>query len=154
MLFRSGGGAADWGMGVNSTGKLAFGAGPNDATFATTDSVNTNAWVNVAASRDKTTGQIKLYINGVLKTTGTGNSGNSLTCSADSKTWIGNGQDAPAYSFGGNISTVLAYTSVLSGSDVLANYNATVNTFYPQTYTITYDANGATSGSEIGRAHV
>ena len=129
MASECGGGAADWGMGVNSTGKLAFGAGPNDATFATTDSVNTNAWVNVAASRDKTTGQIKLYINGVLKTTGTGNSGNSLTCSADGKTWIGNGQDAPAYSFGGNISTVLAYTSVLSGADVLANYNATVNTF-------------------------
>ena len=147
MASECGGGAADWGMGVNSTGKLAFGAGPNDATFATTDSVNTNAWVNVAASRDKTTGQIKLYINGVLKTTGTGNSGNSLTCSADGKTWIGNGQDAPAYSFGGNISTVLAYTSVLSGADVLANYNATVNTFYPPTYTITYDANGATSGS-------
>jgi uncharacterized repeat protein (TIGR02543 family) len=147
MASECGGGANDWGLGVNSGGKLAFGAGPNDATFATTDSVNTNTWVNVAATREKSTGQIKLYINGVLKTTGTGNSGNSLTCSADGKTWIGNGQDAPAYSFGGNISSVLAYTSVLSASDILTNYNATVNTFYPVTYTMTYDANGATSGS-------
>ncbi|MEY4079643.1 MAG: hypothetical protein RL430_73, partial [Actinomycetota bacterium] len=147
MASECGGGANDWGLGVNSGGKLAFGAGPNDATFATTDSVNTNTWVNVAATREKSTGQIKLYINGVLKTTGTGNAGNSLTCSADGKTWIGNGQDAPAYSFGGNISSVLAYTSVLSAADILANYNATVNTFYPVTYTITYNANGATSGS-------
>lgn len=147
MASECGGGANDWGLGVNSSGKLAFGAGPNDATFATGDSVNTNNWVNVAATREKSTGQIKLYINGVLKTTGTGNTGNSLTCAADGKTWIGNGQDAPAYSFGGNISSVLAYTSVLSAADILTNYNATVNTFYPVTYTITYNANGATSGS-------
>jgi uncharacterized repeat protein (TIGR02543 family) len=147
MASECGGGAADWGMGVNSTGKLAFGAGNSDTTFATTEAVNTNTWVNVAASREKANGQIKLYINGVLKTTGTGNAGNSLTCSADSKTWIGNGQDAPAYSFGGNISSLLAYTSVLSAADILTNYNATVNTFNPVTYTITYDANGATSGS-------
>jgi len=147
MASECGGGANDWGLGVNSGGKLAFGAGPNDATFATGDSVNTNNWVNVAATREKSTGQIKLYINGVLKTTGTGNTGNSLTCAADGKTWIGNGQDAPAYSFGGNISSVLAYSSVLSAADILANYNATVNTFYPVTYTITYNANGATSGS-------
>ncbi|MFM8531566.1 MAG: LamG-like jellyroll fold domain-containing protein [Ilumatobacteraceae bacterium] len=147
MASECGGGAADWGFGVNNAGRLAFGAGPSDTTYATTETVNTNTWTNVAATRDKATGQIKLYINGVLKTTGTGNSGNSLTCSADGKTWIGNGQDAPAYSFGGRISTVLAYTSVLSASDILTNYNATVNTFNPVTYTITYNANGATSGS-------
>jgi len=147
MASECGGGAADWGFGVNNSGKLAFGAGPNDVTFATPESVNTNTWTNVAATRDKATGQIKLYINGVLKTTGTGNTGNSLTCSADGKTWIGNGQDAPAYSFGGRISTVLAYTSVLSAADILTNYNATVGTFNPVTYTITYNANGATSGS-------
>ena len=147
LASECGGGANDWGLGVNSSGKLAFGAGTSDATFATTDSVNTNNWVNVAATREKSTGQIKLYINGVLKATGNGSSGNSLTCAADGRTWIGNGQDAPAYSFGGNISSVLAYTSVLSAADILTNYNATVNTFYPVTYTMTYDANGATSGS-------
>ena len=147
MASECGGGANDWGLGVNNTGKLAFGAGTSDATFATSDAVNTNAWTNVAATRDKASGAIRLYINGVLKGSGTGNSGNSLTCSADGKTWIGNGQDAPAWSFGGKISSVLAYTRVLSADDVLANYNATVDTFNPVTYTITYDANGATSGT-------
>ncbi|MGA1363042.1 MAG: LamG-like jellyroll fold domain-containing protein [Ilumatobacteraceae bacterium] len=147
MASECGGRANDWGLGVNSSGKLAFGAGTSDATFATTDSVNTNTWTNVAATREKSTGQINLYINGVLKATGTGYANNSLTCSADGKTWIGNGQDAPAYSFGGSISSVLAYTRVLSAADILTNYNATVTTFYPVTYTITYDANGATSGT-------
>jgi hypothetical protein len=131
MASECGGGANDWGFGVNSSGKLAFGAGPNDWTVATSDSVNTNAWVNVAASRSMTTGAIRLYINGVLKNTGTSNSGNSLTCSADGNTWIGNGQDAPAYTFGGSIGSVLAYTNVLSDADVLTNYNATSETFYP-----------------------
>ena len=147
MASECGGGANDWGLGVNNSGKLAFGAGPSDGTIATPETVNGNVWVNVAVSREKTTGTIKLYINGVLKATGTGYAGNSLTCSADGKTWIGNGQDAPAYSFGGKISSVLAYTRALSAADFLTNYNATVDTFYPVTYTISYNANGATSGS-------
>jgi len=131
---------------INS-GQLAFGAGPSDATYSTSEAVNTNTWTNVASTRNKATGEIKLYINGVLKRTGTGYAGNSLNCSADGRTWIGNGQDAPAYSFGGNIGSVLAYTNILSASDILTNYEATSGTFYPPTYTMTYNANGATSGS-------
>jgi uncharacterized repeat protein (TIGR02543 family) len=147
MASECGGGAADWGFGVNSSGQLAFGAGRSDATYSTTEVVNTNTWTNVATTRNMATGEIKLYINGVLKRTGIGNAGNSLNCSADGRTWIGNGQDAPAYSFGGNIGSVLAYTNILSASDILANYEATSGTFYPPTYTMTYNANGATSGS-------
>ena len=147
MASECGGGAADWGFGVNNSGQLAFGAGPSDTTYSTPEAVNTNAWTNVATTRNKTTGEIKLYINGVLKRTGTGYAGNSLNCSADGRTWIGNGQDAPAYSFGGNIGSVLAYTNILSASDILTNVEATSGTFYPPTYTMTYNANGATSGS-------
>jgi hypothetical protein len=131
MASECGGGADDWGFGVDNSGKLAFGAGPNDVTIATPENVNTNAWVNVAASRNKTTGQIRLYINGALKNTGTSNSGNSLTCVQENQTWIGNGQDGPGETFGGSIGSVLAYTNVLSDADVLANYNATSETFYP-----------------------
>jgi len=131
MASECGGGANDWGFGVNSSGKLAFGAGTSETTIATPESVNTDTWVNVAASRNKSTGAIRLYINGVLKNSGTGSSGNSLTCSQDNKTWIGNGQDGTAYSFGGSMGSVLAYTNVLSDADVLTNYNATSGTFYP-----------------------
>ena len=131
MASECGGGANDWGFGVNNSGKLAFGAGRSETTIATPESVNTDTWVNVAVSRNMSTGAIRLYINGVLKNSGTGSSGNSLTCSQDNKTWIGNGQDGTAYSFGGNIGSVLAYTNVLSDANVLSNYNATSGTFYP-----------------------
>jgi hypothetical protein len=131
MASECGGGANDWGFGVNNSGKLAFGAGTSETTIATPESVNTDRWVNVAASRNKSTGAIRLYINGVLKNSGNGSSGNSLTCSQDNKTWIGNGQDGTAYSFGGSIGSVLAYTKVLSDADILTNYNATSGTFYP-----------------------
>ena len=131
MASECGGGANDWGFGVNNSGKLAFGAGRSETTIATPESVNTDTWVNVAVSRNMSTGAIRLYINGVLKNSGTGSSGNSLTCSQDNKTWIGNGQDGTAYSFGGSIGSVLAYTNVLSDADVLSNYNATSGTFYP-----------------------
>jgi len=77
MASECGGGAADWGFGVNNSGQLAFGAGPSDTTYSTPEAVNTNAWTNVATTRNKTTGEIKLYINGVLKRTGTGYAGNS-----------------------------------------------------------------------------
>jgi hypothetical protein len=131
MASECGGGANDWGFGVNNSGKLAFGAGTSETTIATPESVNTDTWVNVAVSRNMSTGAIRLYINGVLKNSGTGSSGNSLTCSQDNKTWIGNGQDGTAYSFGGSIGSVLAYTNVLSDANVLSNYNATSGTFYP-----------------------
>ena len=131
MASECGGGANDWGFGVNNSGKLAFGAGTSETTIATPESVNSDTWVNVAVSRNKSTGAIRLYINGVLKNSGTGSSGNSLTCSQDNKTWIGNGQDGTAYSFGGSIGSVLAYTNVLSDANVLSNYNATSGTFYP-----------------------
>ena len=131
MASECGGGANDWGFGVNNSGKLAFGAGRSETTIATPESVNTDTWVNVAVSRNMSTGAIRLYINGVLKNSGTGSSGNSLTCSQDNKTWIGNGQDGTAYSFGGSIGSVLAYTNVLSDANVLSNYNATSGTFYP-----------------------
>ena len=112
MASECGGGANDWGFGVNNSGKLAFGAGTSETTIATPESVNTDTWVNVAASRNKSTGAIRLYINGVLKNSGNGSSGNSLTCSQDNKTWIGNGQDGTAYSFGGSIGSVLAHKCV------------------------------------------
>ena len=131
MASECGGGANDWGFGVNNSGKLAFGAGRSETTIATPESVNTDTWVNVAVSRNMSTGAIRLYINGVLKNSGTGSSGNSLTCSQDNKTWIGNGQDGTAYSFGGSIGSVLAYTNVLSDANVLSNYNATSGTFHP-----------------------
>lgn len=120
-----GGVSNDWGLGIDDSGKLAFGAGPNDVTIATDEQVDTDTWTNVAVSRSMLDGRVKLYINGVLKKSGISNAGNSLTCSQDNNTWIGNGQDGPAYSFGGRIGSVLGYTAVLSDLNIQQNFEAT-----------------------------
>jgi len=123
-----GGTGNDWGFGVNNSGKLAFGNGTNDVTINTTASVNTGAWINVAVTRTKSTGSISLYINGVLDITSTGpTSGNTLN--AASQIWVGCGQDGPSTSFGGNIGSVLAYSSVLNDSEILTNYNVSKSTY-------------------------
>ena len=122
MAAEVGGPGNDWGFGINNSGKLAFGAGTSDTTIASTSSVNTGTWTNVAATRVKSSGLITLYINGASNGSGTGNAGNSLTSST--KVWIGSGQDG-GYSFGGLIGEVIAYTSALSATDIQTNYNKT-----------------------------
>ena len=127
LTGEQGGGANDWGFGIDRLGKLAFGAGPNDVTISSSTSVNTNEWTYVVATRAKSTGQIKLYINGAFNNSGTGNAGNSLN--AQSSILIADGNDGPAYTFEGNISKIEGYNTVLSADDVLANYNANKGRF-------------------------
>jgi hypothetical protein len=127
LTGEQGGGANDWGFGINRLGKLAFGAGTNDVTISSTTSVNTNEWTYVVATRAKSTGQIKLYINGAFDNSGTGNAGNTLN--AQSSILIADGNDGPAYTFEGNISIIEGYNTVLSADDVLANFNANKGRF-------------------------
>jgi len=127
LTGEQGGGANDWGFGINRLGKLAFGAGPNDVTISSSTSVNTNEWTYVVATRAKSTGQIKLYINGAFDNSGTGNSGNTLN--AQSTILIADGNDGPAHTFEGNISILEGYNTVLSADDVQANFNANKGRF-------------------------
>ena len=121
-----GGPANDFGFGVNSSGQIAFGAGPSDTTISGSV-VNTGIWCNVVATRIKSSGLVNLYINGVLSNSGTSNSGNTLN--ANSKIKIGSGDDGAAVSFGGNIATIQLYNSALSAAEVQQNYNAQKSRF-------------------------
>jgi hypothetical protein len=117
------GGYSDWGFGIDNSGKLAFGNGPGtDVTIATSTSVNTGNWVYVAATRKKSNGEIKLYINGSLATTGTSYSGNTLN--AWPTILIGDGGDYPSSSFGGNMAAVQGYDRVLSATELSNNITA------------------------------
>lgn len=116
----------DFGFGINSAGKLAYGDGDlfgSDITIATTQSVNTGNWIFVSVTRQKSNGEVKLYINGVLDTTGTCNVGNYLGDSVDML--IGSEKDFPGYTWGGGIGLFLANTSVLTSTQILQNFNAT-----------------------------
>ena len=117
------GGNSDWGFGINNSGQLAFGNGPgSDVTIASSTQVNTGDWVYVAATRQKSNGQIKLYIDGSLATTGTSYSGNTLD--AWPTILIGDGGDYPSHSFGGNLAAVQGYDRVLSATELSNNINA------------------------------
>lgn len=115
----------DFGFGIDSDGHLAYGDGKyggSDITIHSTQLVNTGNWTFVAVTRNKSTGEVGLYINGVLDTTGTCNIDNTL--STATYVLIGTETDYPGYCFGGNIGAILGNTSVLSAVDILNNFNA------------------------------
>ena len=59
----------DWGSSVLNS-KFVLGIGNPDTTIATGRSINDGAWHSVAATRDSTTGLVKLYVDGVLNAFG------------------------------------------------------------------------------------
>jgi hypothetical protein len=115
----------DFGFGVDSNGKLAYGdgiSGGRDITIRTTTLVNTGIWTFVAVTREKSTGTVKLYINGNLETTGQCNVGNTLSNAQN--LLIGSASDFPTKTFGGNIGGLLGNTIVLTPAQILTNYKA------------------------------
>jgi hypothetical protein len=130
LSTETGGVNNDFGFGIDVNGKLAYGdgkTGGSDITLRTTASVNTGAWIFVSVTRQKSTGTVTLYINGLADTTGTCNSGNSLTTGTDIV--IGSEKDFPGYTMGGQIASVLGNTSVLTAAQILQNYTATKATY-------------------------
>ena len=115
----------DFGFGLDSEGYLAYGDGSatgSDITIRSTQAVNTGTWTFVAVTREKATGHVVLYINGVADTTGTCNIGNTLSTAEN--VLIGSETDFPGYTFGGYIGAVLGNTSVLTAEQIMQNFNA------------------------------
>jgi hypothetical protein len=119
------GNANEFAFGVNSAGKLQYGdcttAAGSLKSVISTQSVNTGKWLNVAVTRQFTTGSIVLYINGIQDTTGTCNTN---TINATAYLLIASGSDTDGYTFGGNISSILGYGRVLTANEILNNFNA------------------------------
>ena len=69
------------GFGISLIGsKIVFGVGNElQSTIISTSDVNTGQWVHVAATRNKTTGLVQLFINGVLENSRIIQNFNSLT---------------------------------------------------------------------------
>lgn len=115
----------DFGFGIDTNGYLAYGDGQygqSDITIRTTQLVNTGQWIFVAVTRQKDTGEVVLYVNGIEDTRGTCNVGNTL--STAEYVLIGAETDFPGYTFGGYIGALLGNTSVLTAQQILDNYDA------------------------------
>jgi Concanavalin A-like lectin/glucanases superfamily len=62
--------ANDFGTSILGT-KFAFGVGNPDTTITSTSDVTGGAWVHLAATRRKTTGEIQVFVNGTMETSKT-----------------------------------------------------------------------------------
>lgn len=120
----------DFGFGLDNNGYLAYGDGSatgSDITIRSTQPVNTGTWTFVAVTREKATGSVVLYINGVEDTSGTCNIGNTLS-TADN-VLIGSETDFPGYTFGGYLGAILGNTSVLTAEQIMQNFTAQQATY-------------------------
>jgi hypothetical protein len=135
LSAESGGGAWDWGFGIDSNGKLAFGTGLNDITFSSPSAVNTGSWIYVAATRQQSNGVIRLYTNGSLVYTSATTS-NTSALQSNSALRLGAGDDG-GLSFGGNIGAVLGYNALLTDAQIADNFEATKGNYGFATATTT-----------------
>ena len=125
-----------FGIGINKNNKLSYidtSPSGNNITLHSTQSVNNEKWAFVAVTRNKITGQVTLYINGVADTTGTGNVGTltstDSTLNSNDYMLIGSNTYFPGYTFGGHIGAILGYTSVLSADDILRIFEKLRHTY-------------------------
>jgi hypothetical protein len=135
LSAESGSSAWDWGFGIDNSGRLAFGTGYTDYTFYSPSAVNTGSWTYVAATRQKSNGVIRLYVNGSLVTTSTSTS-NTSALQSNTNIRLGAGDDG-GYSFGGNIGAVFAYSALLTDSQITQNFDATKGSYGFATATTT-----------------
>jgi hypothetical protein len=114
-----GGETNDFGTSLMAGGKIGFGVGNPDTTLKSTKSVNNSAWHHVVVSRNASSGLMKIYVDGVLDSSGTGPTG---TKSAPDRLTLGSLQTNLNY-FQGEMADFRIYDREISVADVwlLAN---------------------------------
>jgi len=114
-----GGNHNDFGTAILN-GHFAFGTGNPDVTIESSTEVTTGDWVHLAATREQSTGIIRLYVNGDEEAAlSTGNS-NDLTAT-DTLTLGANPVDGRF--FRGMMDEVRIWNTARSGAEILANKN-------------------------------
>ena len=118
----------DFGISLVGT-NVAFGVGNSDVTITATNGVNNGQWRHITATRNSTSGAMQLFVDGVLRASGTGPTGTRAT---PATLHIGNLQSGANY-LAGSIDEVRLYNYVVSaatvtqlaanGSTLVASYN-------------------------------
>ena len=111
------GGGSDWGTSiVNGKFVLGVGAWNGDVTLASSVNINDGAWHHVAATRNNTNGAMQVYVDGVLRGSGTGPTG-SRTYPAS----LCIGSLLPGYNFlNGTLDDVRLYDRILTLAEIAA----------------------------------
>jgi Concanavalin A-like lectin/glucanases superfamily len=105
----------DFGVTLIGT-KAAFGVGAPDTTITSLTSINNGQWHHVVAARNKTSGEMRLYVDGVLEATGTGSTG---TLDAASELRLGM-LETGLGPFPGDIDDVRIYNYLLGPGEIAA----------------------------------
>jgi hypothetical protein len=117
--------ANDFGFGVDGNGYLAYGnGGAYDETVNGTTLVNDNKWHHTCVTRNQTTGEVVLYVDGDIDATGTTD---TATLDDNTNAYIGYGTDG-AVPFKGLMDEIFVYNSVLSDEYILSLYQDTLPT--------------------------
>lgn len=115
------GGTSDWGTALIDGGKVCFGIGNPDLTIKSTLTYNDNTWHFVTATRNKAAGTIILYVDGVQVATTTGTSTVALV--APNLVGLGRNPCSSSAVYTGSLDDIIAYSRVLSGSEVTNLYS-------------------------------
>lgn len=108
----------DFGLGVKDN-KIIFGIGNADTSILSTTTLNSDQWYFVAATREKSTGAMRIYVNGINETQATGNT-NSLTSNAN--IYIGEDGSGNRGFFNGQFDDVQIYNRTLSNAEIAELY--------------------------------
>ena len=101
---------------VLSGAKFAFGVGNPDTTIASNKSINDGVWHHCVATRQRSTGAMKIYVDGVLEKSGTGGT-QALT--TPTKIRFGSLQTGMNF-FSGQLDDIRIYNRVLTDSEIAA----------------------------------
>ncbi|MBK7966272.1 MAG: choice-of-anchor J domain-containing protein, partial [Bacteroidetes bacterium] len=122
----------DWGIALIDGGKVCFGIGSNsvDLTIkSVVSNYNNGAWHHIAATRNKITGEIRLYVDNVLAAVGVSSNTNSLIAPS----YIGLGKNnCTSGNFIGALDEIQLYSRVLNSLEITVLATCFSNAaFYP-----------------------
>jgi hypothetical protein len=123
------GGGNDFGVSLRSDGRITAGSGAVDTTVISSGSFNDGAWHHVAFTRERTTGVMKLYVDGALEGQATGT---TIALNGPAQIHFGKIQGGTNY-FAGEIDEVAVYNTPIPAATVAAHYAA--NAVTPEIWT-------------------
>ncbi|MES2657415.1 MAG: LamG-like jellyroll fold domain-containing protein [Verrucomicrobiota bacterium] len=146
-----GGVKTDFGLALVGT-KIGFGVGNPETTLLSGSSVNDGNWHHVVATRDNTTGALKIYIDGVLNASGSGATG---ARSAPNSMRVGSIGGTTGF-YNGSLDEVRLYNMVLGPAEIskLANVGNMIVANYQFENNIQDGSGQVNNGKPVGAAFV
>lgn len=132
--------------------KITFGLGSNgqDPTLFSNTSVNNGKWYHIAMTRDKSTGQIRLYVNGNLEANGSSGTGNITASSLITLGSVNTARGSSTRSFNGTIDELRIWDVVRTPAEIGEYFKDTIDRNTPGLLAYYNFDQGIADGSNSG----